>query len=228
MLFGSSEPQDTTVVGLIVSSLRRDISFGVLSPGSKLKIGDLRVRYGGSNHSIREALRILASEGLVEAVAQRGFRVASATEDDLRDITSVREEVEAIGLSRSIERGDLAWEGRVVAANHALDKVEERIAREPSDLNALEWDEAVRAFFATLVSACESPRLIEIQRKYFDQSRRIRLSALREGRLDFEARSRRRRSLIDAVLSRNVRTARAALTQDIEIELSGEHSPSDQ
>ncbi len=224
MFFGSTDHQDTTVVGLIVSSLRRDISFGLLAPDSKLKIGDLRIRYGGSNHSVREALRILASEGLVEAIAQRGFRVASASEHDLRDISDVRKEIEVIGLRRSIENGDLGWEGRVIAAHHALGKIEELVASEPSDLNALEWDESVRTLFATLVAACGSPRLIEMQRKYFDQSRRIRLAALREGRLDFNARAERRQAIVEAILKRNAHAACVALVQDIEIELTGENS----
>ena len=59
MIFGSNKSEDDTVVGLIAGALRRDISFGSLPPDGKLKIADLRARYGGSNHSIREALRLL-------------------------------------------------------------------------------------------------------------------------------------------------------------------------
>lgn len=43
---------------------------------------------------MRETLQILSTEGLVEATAQRGFRVTSATKDDVRDIEMVRFEVE--------------------------------------------------------------------------------------------------------------------------------------
>jgi len=65
----SEKSNDGTVVAMLASALRRDISFGTLRPDQKLKIEELRVRYGGSNHSIRETLRLLSAEGLVEATA---------------------------------------------------------------------------------------------------------------------------------------------------------------
>ena len=70
----------------------------------------------GAAH-MREALRLLSAEGLVEATAQRGFRVTSATEDDLSDLQLIRIEIETIALTRAIELGDVDWEGHVIAAN---------------------------------------------------------------------------------------------------------------
>jgi len=111
MFFASKKNDEETVVDLLSSSLRKDIAFGTLRPDQKLKLSELRAKYGGSNHSMREALRLLSAEGLVEATAQRGFRVTSATEDDLRDIQLVRIEIETIALTRAIELGDVDWEG---------------------------------------------------------------------------------------------------------------------
>lgn len=215
MIFGRAEREDDTVVAMLASALRRDISFGALLPDQKLKIEALRQRYGGSNHSMRETLRLLSAEGLVEATAQRGFRVTSATEDDLRDIRLVRGEIERVALRLAIAEGDTGWEGRVVAAHHALRKAEDRVARDPDDLAALEWDEACRAFSAALISACGSPRLVDLQRKFFDQSRRFRLALLREGHLDFDARRQRQAQLVNAVLARDADAALAALEQEI-------------
>lgn len=219
-MFGLRKSEDDTIVGMLASALRRDISFGALHPDQKLKITDLRTRYGGSNHSMRETLRILAAEGLVEATSQRGFRVMSATEDDLRDLAMVREEVEKIALRRALELGDVAWEGRVIAAHHALQKAEAIVAQAPDEMAALEWDEACRAFSAAIVAGSESPRLIEMQRRLFDQSRRFRLALLREGRLDFAARRSRQRVLLEAVLSRDEPTALAAIAEDIKEDLT--------
>lgn len=210
---------DGTVVSMLASALRRDISFGALLPDQKLKIDTLRQRYGGSNHSMRETLRLLTAEGLVEATAQRGFRVTSATEDDLRDIALVRSEIERIALSLAIGQGDVAWEGRVIAAHHALQKAEAAVAGSPDDLLAMEWDEACRAFSAALIDACDSPRLIDLHRKFFDQSRRYRLAQLREGQLNFAARKQRQRALLDAVVSRNTEQALALLQVEIDAEL---------
>ena len=56
--------------------------------------------------------------GIVEATNQRGFRVTSATENDLRDILLMRLEVEKFGLTRSMERGDVAELGELLNAGH--------------------------------------------------------------------------------------------------------------
>jgi DNA-binding GntR family transcriptional regulator len=214
--------EDETVIHMLASALRRDISFGVLLPDQKLKIQTLRTRYGGSNHSMRETLRMLTAEGLVEATAQRGFRVTSATEDDLRDIMLVRTAIEKIAMGLAIEAGDVVWEGRVIAAHHTLQKAETQVAQRSDDLAALEWDEACRAFSLALIDACGSPRLIDLQRKLFNQSRRFRLALLREGRLDFVKRRTRQRALLDAVLAKDADAAIAALVQDTKSELEQE------
>jgi DNA-binding GntR family transcriptional regulator len=219
MLFSGKKTDDGTIVELLASTLRRDIAFGTLLPDQKLKIEELRARYGGSNHSMRETLRILSTEGLVEATAQRGFRVTSATEDDVRDIQMVRFEVEKVALSRAIAFGDVAWEGRVMAAHHALQKAEAEAASSPDDLIALKWDEACRAFSFALIEACDSPRLIDLHRKFFDQSRRFRLAQLREGRLDWAARKQRQQGLLEAVLARKEGDALRLLQQDVVAEL---------
>lgn len=219
MIFGGRSREDETVVAMLASAIRRDISFGVLRPDEKLKIEALRQSYGGSNHSMRETLRMLAAEGLVEATSQRGFRVTSATQEDLQDILMMRLETEKLGLSRALERGDVAWEARVVAALHALNRAEAAVVASPDDVTALEWDEACRAVSETLLSACGSPRLIEVAGKFYNQSRRFKLALLREGRIDFSAREKRLEALQKAVLTRDGASALALLEEDIRADL---------
>ena len=219
LLFGGRKSSDDTVVEVLASAIRRDISFGVLRPDQKLKLADLRQAYGGSNHSMRETLRILSSEGVVEATNQRGFRVTSATEDDLRDILLVRLEVEKIGLRRSLERGDVAWESRVVAALHGVSRADAVVQKNPDDVTALEWDEACRDLSMTLISASGSPRISDMAAQFYGQSRRFRLALLREGRIDFAARETRRAVLQDAILARDQPRALEVLEDEIGADL---------
>ena len=219
LLFGGRKQVDDTVVEMLASAIRRDISFGVLRPDQKLKLTDLRQAYGGSNHSMRETLRILSSEGVVEATNQRGFRVTSATEDDLRDILLVRLEVEKLGLKRSLERGDVAWESRVVAALHSVSRADAVVQENPDDVTALEWDEACRDLSMTLISASGSPRLASIAAQFYGQSRRFRLALLREGRIDFAARSARRAELQDAIMECDADRALGVLEDEISTDL---------
>lgn len=220
MLFGKRAEEDETVVAMLAAALRRDISFGALLPDQKLKIEALRARYGGSAHSMRETLRLLSAEGLVEATSQRGFRVTSATEADLQDILLMRLHVEKLGLDRSIARATVDWEGRVIAAMHALRRAETAVQADPSDLTALAWDEACRALSEVLVDNAGSARLSTMQRNFYNQSRRFRLARLREGLLDFAARAARQSALQRAILAHDAAGALQLLEQDIRADLA--------
>lgn len=221
MLFAQRSDGSDTIVAMLASAIRRDISFGVLVPDQKLKVDHLRRSYGGSAHSMRETLRILSAEGIVEATDQRGFRVTSATDEDRRDILLMRLEIESLALVRALERGDVDWEGRVIAAFHALARADERVQEDPDDVTALEWDEACRAAMLALLGACGSPRLIDTAARFYNQSRRFRLAQLREGRIDFAARTTRQAALKDAILQRARESALALLEEEITADLQG-------
>lgn len=218
MILSLKKDKNTTVVGLIASAVRRDIAFGELEPDKKLKIEELRSKYGGSSHSMREALTLLHSEGLVEANSQRGFRVCSATEDDLKDINRMRCEIERLGLKWSMQNSSVSWEGQVIAAQHAFSRAQDavEVALEES---ALMWDEANKTFHVSLISACDSPRLMITQSQLYDQSRRFRLAALREGQIDFDFISKNHNELVQAVLTQDLETALDCLQKDIEAHL---------
>lgn len=213
-MFGRQTSESDTVVRLLAAQLRRDISIGRLEPDARLKIDDLRQHYGGSAHSFREALTLLANEGLVEANAQRGFRVASATQTDLEDISRLRAEIETLGLGWSIEREDLRWEGEVLAAFHTYSRLCEQAEGDRAGL-AVEWDEAGRRFHGALVAASGSPRLIDFQDRLYTQSRRFRYAALVEGRIDLARETRDLRDVVEATLARDADAARVSLSQHI-------------
>ncbi|MHB2267769.1 GntR family transcriptional regulator [Aliihoeflea sp. PC F10.4] len=213
-MFGRQSRETETVVRLLAEQVRRDISTGILEPDAKLKIDELRQRYGGSAHSFREALTQLSSEGLVEASAQRGFRVASATRTDLEDIARLRAEIEPLGLGWSVKHGDLAWEGTVLAAFHTYTRLCQQAVSDRAGM-AIEWDEAGRHLHAALVAACRSPRLIDFQARLYIQSRRFRYAGLVEGRIDLNDETRDLRAVVDAAIARDAVSAQNALSQHI-------------
>src|SRR5215218_9013205 len=99
-----------TLARQVAGVLRRDILEGALLPGSRLRIEGLRARYRVGASPLREALSQLVAEGLVLRVDQRGFRVASAEPETLRDLIETRCLVETAALRAAIARGDAAWE----------------------------------------------------------------------------------------------------------------------
>jgi DNA-binding GntR family transcriptional regulator len=88
-----------SVVGLAYDEIRSLIVGGSLPPGSRLGQGELADRFGISRGSVREALRRLAGDGLVEFEVNRGFFVAEAGLDDVRNRLEARLTLEP-GIAR--------------------------------------------------------------------------------------------------------------------------------
>ena len=149
--------------------LRGDVLAGRLAPGEKLKIQELAVQAGVSPGVIREALSRLASERLVIASPQRGFRVAPISAEDVHDLTEARVEIEMACLKRAISQGDLAWEAGIVAAAHRLNRTPHDHA-EPGD----DWAQAHAVFHHSLVSACDSKWLLTMREQLYSQAERYR------------------------------------------------------
>jgi len=106
--------------------MRADVIFGELAPAARLRMDELRARYGVSVPTLREALSRLASEGLVVAEDQRGFAVAPISDANLRELAGLRTLIEVHALERSFQAGDTEWKAQVVAAHHKLSRIEQR------------------------------------------------------------------------------------------------------
>lgn len=68
------------------------------APGERLLPEVLADSLGVSITPVREALRLLGSEGLVELLPRRGVRVATMTLDEIRDLTAVRGGIELLAI----------------------------------------------------------------------------------------------------------------------------------
>lgn len=79
-----------SVVGLAHDEIRSMIVSGALPPGSRLGQGELADQLGISRGSVREALRRLTGDGLVEFEVNRGFFVADMGLDNVRRRLEVR------------------------------------------------------------------------------------------------------------------------------------------
>src|ERR1041384_5499652 len=96
------------------SKLRAQIISGALAPGQRLKVETLRDLIEVGATPIREALSLLTSDGLVERLDKRGFRVSEVSLAEYDDLHRTRCWFEEYALRQSIEHGDQAWEDRLV------------------------------------------------------------------------------------------------------------------
>ena len=138
--------------------VRSDIISGSLRPGEPLRLAALATKYDVSMSVVREALTRLAEHNLAVLSPNQGFRVVDISRNDLIELTELRINLEGVALVKSIERGDVHWEARVVSTHHVLERA--TMKRGDGFGSTDEWSEAHSAFHDALVSACESPRLL--------------------------------------------------------------------
>jgi DNA-binding GntR family transcriptional regulator len=92
----AAPPAHGATVAFIVERLREDILAGRLEPGSRLIEGDLTLRFAVSRGPVREGLRRLSADGLIEHWPHRGAIVRRLTEREIRELFLIRIEMEAL------------------------------------------------------------------------------------------------------------------------------------
>ncbi|MEU5730460.1 GntR family transcriptional regulator [Streptomyces antimycoticus] len=102
--------QQQSLGDLVAHELRVLIVSGRLRPGTHLVEGALAEQYDVSRGPVRDALRRLEAEGLVEA-RRRGVFVTGLTEEDVDELYTLRESLETLALTLAIGRaGPGGWE----------------------------------------------------------------------------------------------------------------------
>lgn len=165
-------PASRTLIEQAYTQLRDDIIDGRLRPGERLRVEHLKDHYRVGAGTLREAITRLASDALVVAQGQRGFRVAPVNVQDLEDLTALRLHVEIEALRRSIRQGDAAWREQLRGAFEALSAVGQPVdpaRRKEYELLNLRFHEA-------LVAACGSPwtlRVLRLLGRHGERYRRL-------------------------------------------------------
>ena len=192
--------------------IKRDIIFGQLAPGSKLKLDGLRERYKASMSTLRETLNRLASEGFVDALDQRGFFVTPVSREDLIEIANLRVLLECHALRLSIANGDTDWEGNLVAAHHKLHLMEQKMLA-GDDSQKEDWKRYDWEFHLALIEACGSQNLLSLHSVLYDKYLRYQMLVLT---YRGEEAVEEHRQVFEAALRRDVDTAADTLKTHID------------
>jgi DNA-binding GntR family transcriptional regulator len=86
------------------SEIRGAILSGRFRPGQRLVEGRLAASFNISRVPVREALRVLASEGLVEVLPRRGAIVATFSDEAAREMLEVRAYLEGLNARLAAKR----------------------------------------------------------------------------------------------------------------------------
>jgi DNA-binding GntR family transcriptional regulator len=141
-------------------SLRRAILRGDLSGGARLIQADLATTLNVSTTPVREALRDLATEGLITLDRHRGGVVQELVWSDMDEIRTIRRQLEPLAIRLVVEH---ATEDDLRKA----DAIRLRMSKE-KDLG--NWVELNTAFHEVFHDATGSARLAAILRKFEESS----------------------------------------------------------
>jgi DNA-binding GntR family transcriptional regulator len=103
----------------------------------------------------------LAEQGLVVAEPQLGFSVVTLDLEGAQDLNRVRVLIEGAAIKDAIDHADVEYEAHVIASHHRLARTRQWVD-EASQTVTEEWARAHAQFHAALLSACTSPRLLDL------------------------------------------------------------------
>lgn len=201
-----------TLATSIAQKLREDVLSGHYSPGTRIRLEDIKSNFGVSWSPIREAITRLVTEGLIVSDSQKSYRVAPASKSELIEAIELRVQLETKALKLSIEKGDDAWEIDVVSAQHRLSKLEsQKVSRNQAE----NWEELHQGLHFALTKACESPILLQFCHQLNDIQDRYRRIFFKLSDFDRDV-AHEHKLITDATLNRNVKLASKLLADHIE------------
>lgn len=190
-----------TLASAVYDRLLEDILNGNLQPGLKLRLQDMKQQYDVGNSPLREALNRLSENGMVVREENKGFRVAPASEEELKELIRTRCWLEEIALRESIRNGDDHWEEQVVLAFHRLSRISSNNKHDTS-YNTRQWEQQHREYHLALLSACGSSILLGYCAQLHEKTLRYRnLAAVMEYRERHELEEHK--EIQEAVLNRD-------------------------
>lgn len=217
-LAGASLPiRRTRLADQLVAHIRSLIVKEDLKPGSRIVEGDLCARLGVSRTPLREALKTLEGEGLIDFVPSRGAMVRATTDMDLHNLLEVLTGIEAFA-------GRLAADRASDAEIAAIAELHERMEREYARRDRPGYFATNLAIHSAIVLASGNPELIAIHEQMSTRSHRPRysyssdeagwLAAMEEHRLMIAALKSRDGAALADILRRHIGLVWARLSLD--------------
>jgi DNA-binding GntR family transcriptional regulator len=151
--------------------LRRAILCGEYAPGAPLNQALLAQTIGISTTPLREALRRLSSEGLVELESHRDARVTELTAEESRDLLEMRLALDPLAISLAADRRSRDDIRRMRAAREEMDS-------KPCGTAVVD-PEAHREFHAAMYRASHNELLISTLDSLWDKAERYRLLGMK-------------------------------------------------
>src|SRR5215468_3539792 len=151
----------------VVSRIRAILLDGEIPPGARIPERDLCERLQISRTPLREALKVLAAEGLVLLLPNRGSRAAKLTDKDVHDLFEVCQGLEALAGELACERITDAKIDTIAAAHAAM-------VQHYRDGDLVQYYRRNRAIHEAIVAAAANPVLSALYESVTARIRRAR------------------------------------------------------
>ncbi|RFA19838.1 GntR family transcriptional regulator [Subtercola boreus] len=198
-----SIPPSSSLRAEVERALSTAIISGELVPGTVVSVPGLASQFGVSATPVREAMLDLEKRGFVESVRNKGFRITTVGEDDLREIVQVRRwlEIPAIRIAAEVFPADRLPEFRGMA---------EQIIRSAATADFAGYLAADSRFHLALIALTGNPRLVELVAELRSQTRMVGLAELRDTR-ELEESANEHHMLLDLLVTGNADAAGALM-----------------
>lgn len=145
----------------VYDTLRQEIITGTLPPGTRLATRNLSQRFGLSDIPVREAIWMLARDGLVENTPYAGARVRRFTRREIEEGFAVRGHLESLALRLGAGRLGTA---QVTEVEKLLNRLDAALATE----DLVEFGRLNRLFHEAILVGCTNGRLLELIENLWD------------------------------------------------------------
>jgi DNA-binding GntR family transcriptional regulator len=188
----------------VAAALRLDILRGRIAAGARLDIDEIAARHGVSRTPVRDAMKQLEAEGLVQVLPYRGVEVTSLAAEDLRELFAIRIALERLAVAeaaRNITQAELGGLRRIL---RRMDRARQRDES---------WITLNTSFHDAVHAASRWPRLIEMIRvQRTNLERYVRASA---GDLGIADQQREHWALLEALAAQDADAAQAVIAQHL-------------
>jgi DNA-binding GntR family transcriptional regulator len=196
--------RDSTAV--IHNEVRAAILKGEIEPQSWISQVQLARRFGVSRGPVREALRLLEHEGLVEAEINRRVRVAALSVEDLEHLYGLRIVNESLGIRLSVPQFEAADLDRLNSLLERVDPVPDQ------DLDA--WERPHREFHQALVGRAGG-RILRLVDQLYDHSERYRRVYITGDPQSWSTGAAEHRAIVEACVQGEANQAAALLARHL-------------
>lgn len=162
---------DDALAERVAGSLRDMVIRGALRPGQRIVERRLCEALGVSRTPMREALKLLRQDGLIELSRNRGARVAPYDADEAENLFEVIAAMESLAAARFARVAD-------PAAMAALERLHARMVALRAEQRLDDYFDANSAIHDLIVARAGNPILAESHRRLMLRARRGRYMAI--------------------------------------------------